>query len=586
MDKHTLKISRSQRLLDAALYYLRELGWSVIPIKPRDKTPLVAWEQYQHEPATEEQILQWWTEHPNANIGIVTGAVSGIVALDIDGTEGAQSLEQQPELEPTPFSNTSKGGHYFFRHPGDGELRNFARKLPGLDFRGDGGYIVAPPSVHPSGHVYTWGLWPHQQPPADLPGWLRELMSSNSHTPLTLTPPTEAERIAEGGRNDALARLAGSMRRKGFSREAIEAALQEENRMKCDPPLPQVEVREIARSVGRYEPSMPVNGKSSKEENTRPLPLPVCMADVQDAEIDWLWFPRIPVGFLTALEGDPGEGKSFIGCALATAISLGRGLPGTEETTPGHVLLLTAEDHLGATIKKRLRDMGADLNRIMAISEAFALDDTGLQHLETLILSLSVRLIILDPIVAFLSAELDLHRANEVRAILSRLAHMAEAYLCAIVIIRHLSKGTASKNIYRGQGSIDFTAACRSVLLAGHDPDDQNNRALVQIKSNLGPMADPLGYSIEEGLFRWTGGTNLTAGQLLASEMEASVLGDAKTLLSDLLADGPRGADEISEEAKSAGISTATLRRAKAALGVKSRRDGQKGGWIWEIPKG
>jgi len=556
----------------------------VIPVEPRGKRPLVQWEPYQHEPATEDQIRQWWTERPHSNIGVVTGQVSGIVVLDVDGAEGAATLEQQHELDPTPFSNTAKGGHYIFRHPGDVELRNFTRKLPGLDFRGDGGYIVAPPSVHQSGHVYSWGVWPHQQPPADLPGWLRALVGSNGHAPTATTPPAETERIAEGRRNDALTKLGGSMRRRGFTPKAIEAALIEENERRCDPPLSEKEVREIARSVGRYEPSAPINGKAPREQDTRPLPTPICMADVEDAEVEWLWYPRVPVGFLTAIEGDPGEGKSFIGCAIATAVSLGRGLPGMEATEPGHSLLLTAEDHLGATVKKRLREMGADLDRIMAISEAFSLDDAGLQHLDTLIVSLSAKLVVLDPIVAFLSAELDLHRANEVRSILSRLAHTAEAHRCAIVIIRHLSKGTASKNIYRGQGSIDFTAACRSVLLAGHDPDDQNNRALVQIKSNLGPIADPLGYSISEGRFLWTGDTALTAGQILAPEMETSQLGEAKALLKDLLAEGPRNSKEVEEEAKAAGVSAATLRRAKGALGVKSRRDGQKGQWVWGLP--
>jgi len=565
------------RLLEAALLYRRELGWSVIPVEPKGKRPLVRWEQYQHEPASEDQIRAWWTEHPTANIGIVTGQVSGIVVLDVDGPEGAQSLEQQPEIEPTAMSATSRGTHLFFKHPGDVELRNFARKLPGLDFRGDGGYIVAPPSIHSSDHVYSWSLWPHQQPSADLPGWLRDLVSANGYVPTATAPLAEAKRIREGGRNDALTRLAGSMRRRGFTPEAIEAALIEENERRCDPPLPEKEVREIARSVGRYEPTAPVNGKPEKQEVMVELPALRCLADVQPEDVEWLWHPRIPLRRLTSLESDPGEGKTFLALAVATALSRGQGLPDVEAMEPGNTVFLTAEDNLSDTIRPRLDEMGADVIRVFAIDEPFPLDATGLSYLETLIRSTSARLVVFDPITAFLPPGLDIYRSNEVRAVLSRLAHVAEAHKCAIMIIRHLAKGSTSKAIYRGLGSIDFTAACRSVLLAGHAPDDPTSRALVQIKTNLGPIADPLGYSIEEGQFRWNGATTLTAAQILAPEGEISSLVEAKTLLRDILADGPRDAKEVEGELKAAGISKATIRRAKKALRLEARK---KGAWF------
>jgi hypothetical protein len=118
-------------------------------------------------------------------------------------------------------------------------------------------------------------------------------------------------------------------------------------------------------------------------------------------------------------------------------------------------------------------------------------------------------------------------------------------------------------------GSIDFTAACRSVLLAGHDPDSRENRAIVQIKSNLGPLADPIGYTIGDGLFRWTGETELTASRILAPETEDSSLTEAKTFLRHMLGDGSVLANKVKEEAKANGISEATLRRAMKAINVK-----------------
>ena len=323
----------------------------------------------------------------------------------------------------------------------------------------------------------------------------------------------------------------------------------------------------------------PVNGQAKKSEM---LPTLRCMADVQSEDVEWLWEPRIPIGRLTALEGDPGEGKSFLALAIAAALSVGSGLPWLEEKEPCNTIFLTAEDSLADTVRPRLDEMKASVERIFAIDAPFPLDAIGQAHLEILIHSNTARLVVIDPITAFLPPGVDIHRANEVRNVLSRLAQIAERHRCAILIIRHLAKGSTGKAIYRGLGSIDFTAACRSVLLAGHDPDNPNSRALVQIKTNLGPAADPIGYSIEHGQFRWTGATALTAYHILAPEGKPSLLEKAKDWLRDFLAtDQP--ATEIQKAAGEAGFSFATVRRAKEALSVRSEKDGKTGPWIWSL---
>lgn len=170
--------------LQHALQYARR-GWSVIPLRAKDKKPaLASWKEYQSRRASEDEIREWWTRWPDANIGIATGAVSGIIVLDVDGEDGRRSLEEIAggNIPRTPHTNTGKGRHYLFRHPG-GEWRNFAGKLPGLDFRGDGGYIVAPPSVHPSGRRYEWELGPDEAELADPPAWLMELLTKKPDPP-------------------------------------------------------------------------------------------------------------------------------------------------------------------------------------------------------------------------------------------------------------------------------------------------------------------------------------------------------------------------------------------------------------------
>ncbi len=192
---------------------------------------------------------------------------------------------------------------------------------------------------------------------------------------------------------------------------------------------------------------------------------------------------------------------------------------------------------------------------------------------------------IIDPLVAYLGAGVDIHRANETRAVMSQLARLAEKFNVAIIAVRHLTKGGMSKAIYRGLGSIDFTAACRSVLLAGCDSENPQNRALVHIKSNLAPAGPAIGYELRDGGFYWTGESTLTAVQILATESstEISELDEAMTFLKDMLADGEVPAKDIYQAAQDAGVAKRTLERAKAKLQAKSRRIGDT--WFWYLTK-
>jgi hypothetical protein len=316
-----------------------------------------------------------------------------------------------------------------------------------------------------------------------------------------------------------------------------------------------------------------------------------CMKDVKAEPVKWLWKPYIAIGKLTLLEGDPGIGKSWVTLAMATAISRGKGLPGQAATEPGSVILASAEDGLGDTIRPRLDTMKTDVSRIHAIDGAVTFDDAGFALIESYIIEVKPVLLIIDPLVAYLGAGMDFHRANETRPVMARLAKLAEKYQLAILPVRHLAKGGQNKAIYRGIGSIDFTAACRSVLLAGCDAEDGQNMAIVHIKSNLAQKGPSQGYQLKDDGFYWTGESTLTSSQILADDGRGIVseLDEAIAFLKDELADGPVPAKNIYRDAEDAAISKRTLNRAKAQMGIITGRKGEKGkrgggGWTWELP--
>lgn len=298
-------------------------GWQSFPCKANDKTPLVKWADVA---TTEENMLVgWWDTNPAANIGIACGKRSGIIVLDVDkdhdGYDSLQLLiEKYGKLPDTPVSKTGTGGeHIFFKHPGI-EIRNSAGKLgKGLDIRGDGGYVVAPPSTHPNGNHYEWAVRPSQFPLADMPEWMIELLQERGEIKES---PTSGEYVS-GERNNALTKLAGSMRRKGHSEDGIFAALQIFNREKCAPPLTDGEILQISKSVARYEPQ--------DEIKTLPkIPAAWDVIDKLEAEIierqknpcdvwgihyAWDYLSLITggkqKGELIILAGEPGVGKSW-----------------------------------------------------------------------------------------------------------------------------------------------------------------------------------------------------------------------------------------------------------------------------------
>jgi archaellum biogenesis ATPase FlaH len=323
------------------------------------------------------------------------------------------------------------------------------------------------------------------------------------------------------------------------------------------------------------------------ENNNDTLKL-IRMDEVETTEIDWLWYPYIPYGKLTLIQGDPGCGKTTVVLAIAAAVTTGAALPESKTAVEmTNVIFQTSEDGLGDTVKPRLVQSGADCGRVLVIDESekeLSLSDL---RIEQAISITGAKLFILDPLQAYLGADVDMHRANEIRPILKRIGAIAEKTGCAIVVIGHLNKGT-SKSQYRGLGSIDIQAAARSVLTVGRIKGKPYTRAIVQGKNNLAPEGQAIGFELDPATgFRWIGTIPITIDELLSGIMpeKDSAYDKAVDFIKAELADGEKPAAFLFEKAASQDIQARTLKKAKAMLEVKSRKQGDR--WYWAaLPSG
>ena len=235
----------------------------------------------------------------------------------------------------------------------------------------------------------------------------------------------------------------------------------------------------------------------------------ISMKDVQAEEVQWLWYPYIPLGKLTIVQGDPGEGKTTFVLAVVAALTRGEALPESEQArAPTSVIYQTAEDGLADTIKPRLEASGADCARVLVIDESKRELTLCDDRLEQAVHRTGARLIVLDPIQAYLGEGVDMHRANEVRPVLKCVAAMAERTGCAVILIGHMNKAQGLKSGYRGLGSIDFRAAARSVLVVGRLKEDPTVRIVAQDKNSLAPEGKSMGSGAFSGRVyassRWT----------------------------------------------------------------------------------
>ena len=310
------------------------------------------------------------------------------------------------------------------------------------------------------------------------------------------------------------------------------------------------------------------------------------MSEIESQEIEWLWFPFIPYGKLTIIQGDPGDGKTTLVLNLAAKLSKGEALDKDMDIKePIIVIYQTAEDGLADTVKPRLELAGADCEQIIVIDESDKSLSMADERLEEAIQTTGAKLLILDPIQAYLGGGMDMNRANEARDMTKKLGALAEKYKCAIVLIGHMNKASGNKAAYRGMGSIDFFAVARSVLLVGRIEGEPNVRAVVQIKNNLAAFGHPKAFALSEAGFRWLGDYDITADEILGGiAPKANKLEQAKQLLRKLAETSDAvQSNEIFDMAEEQGISKRTLESAKKELGIRAKKINNS--WYWELDR-
>jgi hypothetical protein len=311
----------------------------------------------------------------------------------------------------------------------------------------------------------------------------------------------------------------------------------------------------------------------------------VLAADVRPEIVEWLWPNMVPRAMPSVLGGFPGVGKSTILYDLAARVS----------REGQAVLVVTAEDHLAAVVRPRLEAAGADLNLVRIVTIPITLpDDVG--RLKELVREFEAALLILDPLVAFIGDGINTHRDHHVRRVLAPLADLAEETRAAVVVVIHTNKGVGSEPLMRISGSIGFTGAARSVLLAADDPQDESRRILAVVKSNLAEMPPPLAYrlagvDLEGGIstsrVEWLGeAPEVDIRELLVSRdpEERGATEDAQDFLRELgLLETARPAGDVLRDAKTQGHTERTIQRARKALRIPTWRDGfgRAGVWYW-----
>lgn len=590
-----------------ALYYA-SLGLAVFPVKPHGKAPLTehgckdaSWE--------EAQIERWWARWPSAGIGIATGEASGgllVIDLDVDedkGIDGRESLRRWEMAHgPLPgntwLSITGRGGYHYF-YQVNRETKNRAGLYEGVDVRGDGGYIVAPPSIHPNGRAYEWEQGPEDTPLAEadarvwafLAGGDKSQRAEGQGGGQSFEAP---EQIPEGQRVQTLVRLLCSQQAKGLSDGAIRAAVRAENEAKCVPPLTDAELeKEVFPALSRYEKGTApyaarydsATGSFKPSQKAEPVTL-TTMDTVEEKTPEWLIPGYLPKNEICILAGDGGAGKTSVWCAIAAAVSSGsksflepfetvNPFTGTYRE-PGKVIYFSAEDSAEYTLKGRLRKAGATMENIAFLDagdKRFKDIKFDSPDLERIIAANSPALVIFDPIQSFTPPKVQMERRNDMRACMTPMIGWGREYGATFLIIVHTNKQTGAWGRKRIADSADIWDIARSVMIAGEAGDGL--RYLSQEKCNVGPLSPTILYRLDGGGITFDSTTDKRDREFMlegqAARYQAPAREDAKEFILDYLKDGEKETAELDGMMKAQGISKNTLERAKAEL----RREGK-----------
>lgn len=442
----------AKKLLASALDYAKR-GFRVFPIAPNtNDAPLIT--EWQHKASCDpKQIKEWWATWPEANVAIATGVESGVIVVDVDvknGKNGKSTLaalvKQHGGFTTLKARSPTGGEHHYFTSPGY-KIGNRTGLVHGIDFRGDGGYIVVSPSKRKEG-AYKWT---NESDVATCPAWLIDLIKvEKSHA--AKGEASANNKVAEGGRDVYLASLAGAMRHKGAVQEAIQAALIEQNKRVCDPPLPDEQVKKIATSIAKYSPSVsvPPTEITAEELATKDIPEPT-----------WMVPGLLPTG-LTLLAGRPKTGKSWLTLAIAIGVANGAKVLGSAVVKQG-VLYLALEDTQPRLQKRLLAllDEDAPPKNLHFVTGWKRLNQGGLEELDArLSADPSIRLVVIDTFAKVRKSSKPGGNAYlEDYESIAELKAVADRHRVAMVCVLHLRKMLSADPFEMISGTTGLTGA-------------------------------------------------------------------------------------------------------------------------------
>ena len=575
-------------MLDSAIRYCLD-GFVIFPCAK--KIPLTGAGGFRNASLDAAKILEWWTRWPDAQIGLPTGAVNHLFVVDIDGPEGERAIEKM--RLPETFTVQTRAGRFqlWFRQPEGMKSKCSAGVLgPQIDTRGDGGFVVCPPSVHHESREAYKVVKDIPWAPAPI-----ELLEPRKTSAID-APGADA--IPQGRRHQTILSIAGALRARRLSPEMVLAQLRIVNQQQCVPPLEDAELQKLAAYVGQKPAGFP---GSRPQETSAEVELE-SFRDIIAERVRWLWNQRIPLGKLTLFVGDPGKGKSLVTVDIAARMSRGTRFPDGASCEVADTIFLSAEDDAQDTIRPRLDAAGADvarIHRVKAVKVILADGGTGesafslerdLDRLEDAIKKIpSAQMLVVDPLSAYMG-KIDTHRDAEIRRVIAPLSEFAARRRVGVVGVMHLKKSETSA-LLRVSGSIGFVAAARIVWGFGESPDEPETRIMVAVKNNLAPLGNGLAYRIEASgevaRIAWKSGVvTLDANSVLSADrQEQNDRGarkpEAETWLLDLLASGEEmPVSKIIKLAEGAPFSWRTVEEAKKENGVRAVKRGRTWAWV------
>ena len=634
-------MERITDLREAALSYAA-FGLRVFPCRPRAKEPATE-HGFKDASADGAQVREWWSRDP-CNIGLATGG--GIVVIDLDehperGESGSAALSMLEKMYgPVPETVTSRTGnggeHRFFScvdqrvHIGQ-DLDTRAHKgddrvLPkGIDWRGNGGYVVAPPSVHPiTGKPYKWvpGHAPGEMPFAELPSWMLDIIVADQCRPTSGGGTMEAEStgglpetVDEGGRNRFLFERAAGLRDRGFSFDEIYGAISVMNEQRCSPPLDNGEVQTICRSACRYDPD-PLGGwgmAKSTGKISAPSTLPIkaedffgCfkpLTEFEEREAEWVipgWMPRSQI---TLIAADGGIGKTTLWCDILAALSRGGRclLDPPDLMRPSlRVAFCTTEDSVGQKLKKKLRVAGANMENIIAMDPGAGANGElrgfkfGTPLMADFVRHFKPDVVVFDPVQGFIDREVNMGSRNAMRDCLAPLVSLGEELGTTFLIVVHTNKRKGASGRDRIADSADLWDIARSVWMAGFT-ENYGVRYLSNEKNNYSLLQQTLLFTIEEDGIVQPVGTSWKRDRDYQQEAQAAVAApkrdDCRELLIKQLdaAGGQMLTKDLDTAIVQSGFSEHTLRRVKTSLkkegiiSFKCQAEGAGKAWVIQL---